>query len=76
LIRSIRGQISNLSPYARDLPLEDRKIIGTDIKEVQFGWPLGIPLLRKANKSDTLFSFLIFVEVNHLTSGRAGGMKL
>jgi phage-related protein len=26
---------------------EDRKIIGTDIKEVQFGWPLGMPLVRK-----------------------------
>jgi phage-related protein len=31
----------------RDLPPEDRKIIGTDIKEVQFGWPLGMPLVRK-----------------------------
>lgn len=33
--------------FLRDLPPEDRKIIGTDIKEVQFGWPLGMPLVRK-----------------------------
>ena len=36
--------------FLRDLPLEDRKIIGTDIKEVQFGWPLGMPLIRKMEK--------------------------
>jgi len=34
----------------RDLPPEDRKIIGIDIKEVQFGWPLGMPLVRKMEK--------------------------
>ena len=28
----------------------DRKIVGTDIKEVQFGWPLGMPLVRKMEK--------------------------
>jgi phage-related protein len=37
--------------FLRDLPLEDRKIIGTDIKEVQFGWPLGMPLVRKMEKN-------------------------
>jgi phage-related protein len=36
--------------FLRGLPLEDRKIIGTDIKEVQFGWPLGMPLVRKLEK--------------------------
>lgn len=25
----------------------DRKMIGDDIKTVQFGWPLGMPLVRK-----------------------------
>lgn len=29
------------------LPREHRKIIGEDIKTVQFGWPLGMPLVRK-----------------------------
>jgi hypothetical protein len=30
-----------------DLSPRDRKTIGTDIKTVQFGWPLGMPLVRK-----------------------------
>lgn len=29
------------------LTAEDRKAIGIDIKTVQFGWPLGMPLVRK-----------------------------
>lgn len=29
------------------LPRAQRKIIGEDIKTVQFGWPLGMPLVRK-----------------------------
>jgi len=30
-----------------ELDKEDRKIIGEDIKLVQFRWPLGMPLVRK-----------------------------
>lgn len=33
--------------FLRDQTAEDRKTIGTDIKTVQFGWPLGMPLVRK-----------------------------
>ena len=33
--------------WLRDLTVEDRKAIGTDIKTVQYGWPLGMPLVRK-----------------------------
>ena len=29
------------------LDADDRKVIGHDIKTVQFGWPLGMPLVRK-----------------------------
>ena len=36
--------------FLRGLSSDDRKIIGTDIKEVQFGWPLGMPLVRKMAK--------------------------
>jgi phage-related protein len=28
----------------------ERRIIGEDIKTVQFGWPLGMPLVRKLDK--------------------------
>lgn len=30
-----------------ELPKDERKEIGMDIKTVQFGWPLGMPLVRK-----------------------------
>ncbi|MDN5881510.1 MAG: type II toxin-antitoxin system RelE/ParE family toxin [Nitrosospira sp.] len=33
--------------FLRALTVEDRKTIGTDIKTVQFGWPIGMPLVRK-----------------------------
>ena len=33
--------------WLRALPHADRKAIGEDIKTVQFGWPLGMPLVRK-----------------------------
>jgi len=33
--------------WLRDMTAEDRKSIGTDIKTVQYGWPLGMPLVRK-----------------------------
>jgi phage-related protein len=33
--------------WLKSLPREERKIIGEDLKTVQFGWPLGMPLVRK-----------------------------
>jgi hypothetical protein len=33
--------------WLMDLKREDRKVIGADIKTAQFGWPLGMPLIRK-----------------------------
>ncbi len=33
--------------WLRDLKREDRKAIGQDIKTAQYGWPLGMPLIRK-----------------------------
>ena len=33
--------------WLQELTVEDRKAIGTDIKTVQYGWPLGMPLVRK-----------------------------
>jgi phage-related protein len=32
--------------WLKNLPAADRKTIGADIKTVQFGWPLGMPLVR------------------------------
>lgn len=33
--------------WLKGLPKDERRVIGEDIKTVQFGWPLGMPLVRK-----------------------------
>ena len=33
--------------WLRDLDKDSRKVIGEDIKTLQFGWPIGMPLSRK-----------------------------
>jgi phage-related protein len=33
--------------WLRNLSRDERKAIGEDLKTVQFGWPLGMPLVRK-----------------------------
>lgn len=37
--------------WLKSLPYEEKKIIGQDIKTIQFGWPLGMPLVRKLDKN-------------------------
>jgi phage-related protein len=32
--------------WLKALAIEDRKIIGEDIKDVEFSWPIGMPLCR------------------------------
>jgi len=32
--------------WLKDLSLEDRKTIGEDVKDVEFAWPIGMPLVR------------------------------
>lgn len=51
-VKFFRSEAGNepVREFLRELSLEDRKIIGTDIKEVQFGWPLGMPIVRKMEK--------------------------
>jgi len=36
--------------WLKDLPKEDRRAIGEDIKTAQYGWPLGMPLIRKIER--------------------------
>ena len=33
--------------WLKSLPVTHKKVIGEDIKTVQFGWPLGMPLVEK-----------------------------
>lgn len=44
--RSLKGT-EPARDWLKSLPVEARKAIGEDIKTVQFGWPLGMPLVRK-----------------------------
>ena len=32
--------------WFRDLPDADRLVVGTDLRRVQFGWPIGMPLVK------------------------------
>ena len=36
--------------WLRALDRDDRKIIGEDIKDVEFSWPIGMPLCRALSK--------------------------
>lgn len=33
--------------WLKSLPAEERRVIGHDLKTAQYGWPLGMPLIRK-----------------------------
>lgn len=33
--------------WLKSLPKQERKVIGDEIRTVQFGWPIGMPLVRK-----------------------------
>lgn len=37
--------------WLKELTREDRKTIGEDVKTIQFGWPMGMPLVRKLEVS-------------------------
>jgi phage-related protein len=49
--------------WLKSLDKEDRKIIGEDIKLVQFRWPLGMPLVRKMEAD-------LWEVRSHLSGGR------
>jgi phage-related protein len=36
--------------WLRDLSAEDRKIVGGDIRDVEFAWPIGMPLCRSLGR--------------------------
>lgn len=36
--------------WLKSLTREDRRRIGEDIKTAQFGWPIGMPIIRKLEK--------------------------
>lgn len=36
--------------WLKGLPAGDRKIVGEDIKDVEFAWPIGMPLCRSVGR--------------------------
>ncbi|HSH30784.1 MAG TPA: type II toxin-antitoxin system RelE/ParE family toxin [Thiohalobacter sp.] len=42
--------VEPVKEWLKGLDREIRKIIGDDIKTVEFGWPLGMPLVRKLDQ--------------------------
>ncbi|OGF55848.1 MAG: hypothetical protein A2Z21_00620 [Candidatus Fraserbacteria bacterium RBG_16_55_9] len=36
--------------WLRELEKEDRRVIGVDIKTVEFGWPVGMPVCKSVGK--------------------------
>jgi phage-related protein len=36
--------------WLQDLDIADRRIVGEDIKDVEFAWPIGMPLCRSLGK--------------------------
>jgi phage-related protein len=43
--RSDRGR-EPVREWLKGLEREDRKVIGEDVKDVEFSWPIGMPLVR------------------------------
>lgn len=50
--------------WLKDLPKADRQAIGEDIKTAQYGWPLGMPLIRKIERG-------LWEVRSHVTAGIA-----
>ena len=51
--------------WLKSLDLADRKIIGEDIKDVEFAWPIGMPLCRSLDGG-------LWEVRSDLTNGRIG----
>ncbi len=63
--------------WLRDLPPEDRRVIGQDLATVQFGWPVGMPLCRSLGGGlwevrSTLPSYRIARVLFFVDDGRIG----
>lgn len=52
-VRFFRSDADNepVREWLKSLSIEDKAIIGQDIKTVEYGWPLGMPLVRKMDKN-------------------------
>jgi phage-related protein len=48
-VRFCRNRLGHepVREWLKDLSKDERRVIGEGLKTVQFGWPLGMPLVRK-----------------------------
>ena len=44
--------------WLKSLEAQDRRIVGEDIKDVEFSWPIGDPIMKKKNIGSTFDSWL------------------
>lgn len=52
-VRFFRTDAENepVRDWLADLPRDHRRMVGTDIKTVQLGWPIGMPVVRKLDSA-------------------------
>jgi phage-related protein len=55
--------------WLRELGRNDRRIVGLDLMRVQFGWPIGMPLVRSLKGG-------LWEVRSHLTGNRIGRLIL
>lgn len=56
-------QVEPIREWLKELTKEEKRIIGTDLKTIQFGWPLGMPLVKNVGNS-------IWEARSHLPQGK------
>lgn len=44
------GNQEPVRAWLLELPIDDRKLVGVDIKTVEFGWPIGMPTCRSLGR--------------------------
>jgi len=56
-VKFFKSELGNepVKQWLLSLDKEDRKIIGSDIQTVEFGFPIGMPLVKKIDKKYKLF---------------------
>ena len=73
--------------WLKDLPKEDRRVVGFDIKTVQYGYPIGMPLTRvlhgtngleeiRCNLSNGIARIIFCVEDNIFVDGMTDSICL
>ena len=61
--------------WLKELPKKDRLRIGTDLQTLQYGWPMGMPLVRplgkglweiRTNLDNTISRIIFFIEKDQI----------